>query len=195
MCRIMSVPDVDDVLEICDIGLCRYADAVMAGGIRRTDAVPCLLRLNLLAPGQNEMFTAIPPATAAQLTIEPLRQRMARHQQHVLALEPSFAAAAAAYAAALQDASGEVRTILGAAAINAALGLAIEGCATELFVMQPGGWCPPEYLDRALSLGLPGLRRGVRQRTIYQHSARTHPPTMDDFRETTRAGGDRKSVV
>lgn len=194
MCHIVNISDTVDVLEICDIGLRCYRNAVAAGEIDPAAAVPCLLRLNLLAPGGNGMLTPVPPATAAALTIDPLRRRMALYQHHMVALEPSFAAATAAYAETRQNMSGEIRTIHGTETLSALLRLTVDTCGVELLTMQRGGTRPPELLDRALASELPALRRGVAQRTIYQHAIRSHPSTMDYIREITRAGGEVRTV-
>jgi hypothetical protein len=194
MCRKVNVSDVIDVLEICEIGLSRYQEAVAAGGIEHGAATRCLLYLGLLAPGPDGLVIPVPPATAAQMMLEPLRREVARHQHHMAALEPSFASAAGAYTAALQSSSGDVRVIRGADMISVALQTSVDVCTSELLTVQPGGRRAPDPLNRALASELPALRRGVAQRTIYQHAVRSHAPTMDYIREITQAGGEVRTL-
>ena len=194
MCRKVHVSDNVDVLEICDIGLSRYQEAVVSGGIDAQEATPCLLQLGLLAPGPRGLLTPVPPATAAHRALDPLWREVAANQRHLAALEPSFAIATRAYAEAQRDNAAEIRTIHGAETISATLQFAVDSCSTELLTVQPGGSRSPELLDRALASELPALGRGVAQRTIYQHAIRAHGPTMDYARTIIRAGGEVRTV-
>ncbi|MGE5827054.1 MAG: hypothetical protein ACM30G_01655, partial [Micromonosporaceae bacterium] len=185
MCRKVMVSGNVDVLEICDIGVRRYREAVQQGSIASSEALPCLLQLGLLAPGPDGRLIPVPPTTAAQLAIEPVRQEVSRHERQLAVLDRSFASATTAYNEAQQDTVGELTMIQGARVISHRLQLAVGACTKELLTVQPGGRRPPELLERALASELPALRRGVRQRTIYQHAIRSHAPTMDYAREIT----------
>ncbi|MEC3992522.1 helix-turn-helix transcriptional regulator [Actinacidiphila sp. DG2A-62] len=63
-------------------------------------------------------------------------------------------------------------------------------CKEEMVTCQPGGGRPPEQLEQALARDLALLGRGVRMRTLYQHSARYHAPTRDYVEKVTAAGAE-----
>ena len=62
--------------------------------------------------------------------------------------------------------------------INAALNLATTECRTEVLTVQPGGHRPEHQLNRALQRDRPLTNRGVRIRTLYQHTVRHSQGTM-----------------
>jgi hypothetical protein len=194
MCHTVCVVDQVEVPGLCETGLAIYRDALVTGSVPADAAVPCLIDLGLLVPLPGGRLAPLAPATAAQLALDPLRRQIARHRRQVAALEQSFAAATAAYTAAQQQASDEIRQIHGAETISAVLRLTVDGCARELLTVQPGGRRPPELLERALASELPALRRGVAQRTIYQHAIRTHPPTIDYVRNIIAAGAQVRTT-
>ncbi|MDQ0938720.1 LuxR family transcriptional regulator [Streptomyces sp. V1I1] len=67
---------------------------------------------------------------------------------------------------------------------------ASRGCKTEMISSQPGGGRPVEQLEQAVARDLELLERGVRMRTLYQHSARHHPPTRAYVYQVTSAGAE-----
>jgi len=183
-----------DVVEICEAGLRCYHDAVRAGTLEPRRATPCLIQLGLVRPGPAGALVPVPPTTAAALLVEPLRQEIAHRQGAIVALEPSIAAATDAYWAAQRGKSGDLSSIRGAETISAALRLAVDSATEELLTVQPGGRRPPELLRRALEGEARALRRGVRQRTIYQHAIRSHAPTVDYIRKVVAAGAEVRTV-
>nr|MDT0526368.1 helix-turn-helix transcriptional regulator [Streptomyces sp. DSM 41633] len=62
--------------------------------------------------------------------------------------------------------------------INAALDLATAECRTEVLTVQPGGGRDEDSLSRSLERGLSVVHRGVRIRTLYQHTARHSQSTL-----------------
>ncbi|MFJ1710424.1 hypothetical protein [Streptomyces sp. NPDC088260] len=61
-----------------------------------------------------------------------------------------------------------------------ALEAGVAGCREEVRTAHPGGGRPVHVLEQSLPRDLRDLRRGIRQRTIYQHTVRsglTTPPT------------------
>jgi predicted DNA-binding transcriptional regulator len=64
------------------------------------------------------------------------------------------------------------------------------GCKEEMISCQPGGARPAEQLEQAVSRDLALLKRGVRMRTLYQHSARHHPSTREYVERVTAAGAE-----
>ncbi|AXG82738.1 LuxR family transcriptional regulator [Streptomyces paludis] len=67
-------------------------------------------------------------------------------------------------------------------------------CTEEALTVQPGGARPAGHLERALPRDLEMLGRGVRLRTLYQHTARYSPGTQEYVREVSAAGGEVRTL-
>ncbi|MFF7992037.1 LuxR C-terminal-related transcriptional regulator [Kitasatospora xanthocidica] len=67
-------------------------------------------------------------------------------------------------------------------------------CQHEVLTCQPGGGRAQELMDKAVSRDLTILGRGVRQRTLYQHTARASAPTQEYVRRITEAGGEVRTL-
>ncbi|WP_307790894.1 helix-turn-helix transcriptional regulator [Streptomyces actuosus] len=78
--------------------------------------------------------------------------------------------------------------------IGEALRLAVASCEEELLTAQPGGGRAPELLAEALPRDLDVLRRGVRQRTLYQHSVRSHQPTLTYIERVLAEGAQVRTL-
>ncbi|MCI3275682.1 LuxR C-terminal-related transcriptional regulator [Streptomyces cylindrosporus] len=68
------------------------------------------------------------------------------------------------------------------------------GCTEERMSLQSGGGRPPELLEADREHTLELLRRGVRVRTLYQHTARTSLATRTYVQEVTRQGAEVRTV-
>lgn len=80
---------------------------------------------------------------------------------------------------ALNPAPTHAITVLeGPNRINAALNVATAECRTEMLTVQPGGGRPEDALSQALERDRPLIDRGVRMRTLYQHTVRHSQGTM-----------------
>ncbi|MDX6347497.1 MAG: hypothetical protein QOF84_2287 [Streptomyces sp.] len=63
-------------------------------------------------------------------------------------------------------------------------------CKVEMITCQPGGGRPPEQLEQAAARDIELLCRGVRMRTLYQHSARHHVATSEYVDRVTGSGAE-----
>ncbi|WP_424217584.1 LuxR C-terminal-related transcriptional regulator (plasmid) [Streptomyces sp. BI20] len=68
-------------------------------------------------------------------------------------------------------------------------------CRSEVLTCQPGGPRAPHLLEQAFARDLAMIRRGVVMRTLYQHTARRHPPTREYVRRVTAAGGEVRTLT
>ncbi|GGS12323.1 MULTISPECIES: LuxR C-terminal-related transcriptional regulator [Streptomyces] len=68
-------------------------------------------------------------------------------------------------------------------------------CTREVLAAQPGGPRPAAQLLAARDRDRQLLERGVRLRTLYQHAARFHPPTVKYAEEVTRLGAEVRTVT
>jgi hypothetical protein len=78
--------------------------------------------------------------------------------------------------------------------INNLIGAAIKDCGQELLTAQPLGRRTANYLALAEDRDIKALGRGVRMRTLYQHSARHSPPTREYVAEIIRLGGQVRTL-
>ncbi|MEU8775793.1 LuxR C-terminal-related transcriptional regulator [Streptomyces sp. NPDC048606] len=161
-------------------------------------AVANLLRDRLLAPvpGSDGLLTAVSPRTAAAELVgeeeDALRRRLAeldRTRARLTALNPLYEAAGQRRGEVggidVVDSRERVMTLISDAAGR---------CAHECLTVQPGGGRPAGHLERALPRDLALISRGVRMRTLYQHTARYSPPTQEYAAKVTAAGGEIRTL-
>ncbi|MER5771952.1 helix-turn-helix transcriptional regulator [Streptomyces sp. NPDC001985] len=107
-----------------------------------------------------------------------MERNIERHQNTLAALRSSFLAAEGVYRKVRQQVELPIESLMGVDVISEALRLAVGACKEELLTAQPGGGRSPDLLAEALPRDLALVRRGVQQRTLYQHSVRSHSPTL-----------------
>ncbi|GGU88141.1 LuxR family transcriptional regulator [Streptomyces filipinensis] len=179
----------------CAQGLERYREALNDGTI--SGEVPaCLLDFGLLRPmpGVDGFYVPIPPKVAeAELSRSVVLE--IEHRQNTLAsLRSSFVAAESLYHRAQHDTGAPIESLRGADVISQSLRLAVEACGEELLTAQPGGGRSPALLAEALPRDLALVRRGVTQRTLYQHSVRSHQPTLAYIERVTAEGAEVRTL-
>nr|WP_236241849.1 helix-turn-helix transcriptional regulator [Streptomyces sp. CC228A] len=168
--------------EPCEAGRHLYAAALRAGRIARSevDAAPCLLDLALLHPDPDDTdwLRPVPPSIALNQLIHPIEREIQQRRQRALSLADAFEPFMT-ITTATPPATAAINVLEGLAVINAELDRVIEECSVELLTIQPGsGRKGPESVKAALRRVEPLLDRGVRMRTLYQHTARHHSATM-----------------
>jgi hypothetical protein len=88
-----------------------------------------------------------------------------------------------------------LRRITGLREINALLTAAASECRQSVATAQPRGPRQPEVLEQALPRDVAMLGRGVRMRTIYQHTARFSAPTQAYVEKVTALGGEVRTLA
>ncbi|WP_175647509.1 helix-turn-helix domain-containing protein [Streptomyces cyaneochromogenes] len=68
-------------------------------------------------------------------------------------------------------------------------------CEQEMITCQPGGGRPTAELEQAVARDTALLGRGVRMRTLYQHSARRHAPTQAYVDRIAPAGAEVRTMT
>ncbi|WMX45990.1 helix-turn-helix transcriptional regulator [Streptomyces roseicoloratus] len=135
------------------------------------------------------------PPVAEARTLGPLRRRLEELRQEIDTATLEFAALREVYA---EQAGGPTEdpsvVLLEAADVNVMLDRAARECRTDLLTAQPGGPRPAEVLDQALARDAEMLERGVRMRTLYQHSARFSPATEAYVERLTEAGAEVRTL-
>ncbi|MER6103869.1 LuxR C-terminal-related transcriptional regulator [Streptomyces sp. NPDC001832] len=113
----------------------------------------------------------------------------------LLSAQAAFAALSEAYAGARGDRQEAVTLLTGGSLISSALEAAVAACSEELMTAQPGGGREPHLLAEARERDVRLLSRSVRQRTIYQHTVRSHPATMSYIEEVAEAGAQVRTLT
>ncbi|WP_315973496.1 helix-turn-helix transcriptional regulator [Streptomyces somaliensis] len=177
--------------EPCEAGKHLYAAALRAGRIARSeiDAAPCLIDLALLHPDPDDpqWLRPVPPSIALNQLIHPIEREIQQRRQRALSLTDTFEPFMTITAAAPRT-SDTINVLEGLAVINAELDRVTDECTVELLTIQPGSGRRPENVKAALRRVEPLLGRGVRMRTLYQHTARHHSATMGYVERITPYG-------
>ncbi|GGY20359.1 hypothetical protein GCM10010384_28650 [Streptomyces djakartensis] len=170
------------VTELCEEGSRLYADALRAGRIARTDVTtaPCLLEFALLHPDPDdeELLRPVPPTVALTERLHPIERDIAERRELSIriadAFEPFMNLGIPATAI-----DHSITVLEGGDRINAALNLATAQSQVEMLTIQPSD---DRFSERSLTQGLERdralIERGVRIRTLYQHTARYSPQKL-----------------
>ncbi|MEV0603116.1 LuxR C-terminal-related transcriptional regulator [Streptomyces sp. NPDC050315] len=136
----------------------------------------------------------VPPGIAEAELARSVERDIERRQKELSALRASFLAAESLYRHAQEDSGVPIESLNGAEVISQSLRLAVDGCKEELLTAQPGGGRSPDLLAEALPRDLALLQRGVRQRTLYQHSVRWHRPTLAYIERVSAEGAQVRTL-
>ncbi|MEU3752933.1 LuxR C-terminal-related transcriptional regulator [Streptomyces olivoreticuli] len=190
MCRKPDTGDDGPAPEICEKGLNFYAD--LLGAASSTEGCPaCLLDLGVVQYADDGRPVAIPPGLATNALIRPLERALEEKQRALATARVSLQRVEEIYRAGHKsNGDAAVRVISGMDVISSTLSSAVLSCQEELLTAQPGGGRPQELLEKALASDLEALGRGVRQRTIYQHTVRSHAPTLSYVEQVCAAGAE-----
>lgn len=169
------------VTELCEAGSRVYAIALRTGRIARTDveSAPCLMEFGLLHPDIDDAnwLRPVPPSVALAQRLNPIEQEITDRRRLSMQLadvfEPFMAMSAQATAA-----THAITVLEGLDRINAALDLATVQCRVEMLTVQPSGRRLEHILRQGLERDRALTDRGVRIRTLYQHTARYSPETQ-----------------
>ncbi|MFB7242325.1 helix-turn-helix transcriptional regulator [Streptomyces populi] len=169
------------VTELCGEGGQLYADALRMGRIARADveSAPCLMEFALLHPDPDDAnwLRPVPPSAALAQRLSAIEREITERRRMSIELADAFepfmtlSAQAAATTHSITVLEGNDR-------INAALDLATAQCQTEMLTVQPSGPRPERSLIQGLERDRPLIERGVRIRTLYQHTARYSPEKL-----------------
>ncbi|WP_328837800.1 helix-turn-helix transcriptional regulator [Streptomyces europaeiscabiei] len=169
------------VTELCEAGSRVYATALRTGRIARMDveSAPCLMEFGLLHPDLDDAnwLRPVPPSVALAQRLNPIEQEITDRRRLSMQLadvfEPFMAMSAQATAA-----THAITVLEGLDRINAALDLATVQCRVEMLTVQPSGRRLEHILQQGLERDRALTNRGVRIRTLYQHTARYSPETQ-----------------
>ncbi|MEU4655690.1 helix-turn-helix transcriptional regulator [Streptomyces sp. NPDC023723] len=169
------------ITDLCEEGGRLYTSALRAGRIARADAAsaPCLMEFALLHPDPDDpdWLRPVPPSVALAQHLYPIEREITERRRLSVELADAFEPFLAAGAQSASD-TDLITVLEGQDRINAALNLATSQCHTEVLTVQPGKRRLESNLLKGLERDRPFLDRGVRLRTLYQHTARHSPETL-----------------
>ncbi|MFI5620292.1 hypothetical protein [Streptomyces sp. NPDC051567] len=156
-----------------------------------------LLRLLRQAPGRPEELIPASPDAAAAEVVGPLEAQLARAAAHAQSVRDDLHSLMPHYHAARRerDRLEGVDVLPDLASASAMLTEESARCREEVFSIQPGGGRTPNRLGEAIERDLAMLRRGVRMRTLYQHSARPSLSTQGYVETLTEAGAEYRTAA
>ncbi|MEU2223283.1 helix-turn-helix transcriptional regulator [Streptomyces sp. NPDC018347] len=167
--------------ELCPEGSRLYASALRTGRVSRADveAAPCLMEFALLHPDPDDAnwLRPVPPSVALSQRLNPLEREIGERRR----LSTELAAAFEPFMNLSTQATATTHSITvleGLDRINTALDLATAQCRTEVLTVQPSARHPERRLVEGLERDKPLIERGVRIRTLYQHTARYSPERL-----------------
>ncbi|GAB2863933.1 helix-turn-helix transcriptional regulator [Streptomyces deserti] len=163
------------VTEMCEEGGRLYANALRAGRIAREDVepAPCLMELALLHPDPDDpdWLRPVPPALALAQRLTPLEREIAERRRWSIELSDAFEPFMA-LSTQTASATHSITVLEGSDRINAALDLATAQCQNEMLTVQPSNRFTERTIRQGLERDQALIERGVRIRTLYQHTVR-----------------------
>ncbi|MFF0386223.1 LuxR C-terminal-related transcriptional regulator [Streptomyces sp. NPDC004286] len=157
-----------------------------------------LLELGLLlSDGRADGLIPVDPAIAEIAVRAPLEQEIRRRQSELVDIHTRLRPLAplfTQYERTGRHADG-VRFFGEAHEVRRELSLMTRLCAEEMVSIQPGGGRSPDTLRGIIDESLAMSARGVRLRTLYQHSARASLSTQRYVRAVSAAGAEIRTTA
>lgn len=169
-------------------------DARIAEGAAEHEAFTFLVDLGLLGfdPG-TESYLPVDPATVQSRVVAPMGQRAAELLSESTSWANTFADLGLAFRRTAPT-DQPIVELRGSANINRFLIAAVGDAQSELLTAQPDGARSPDELERAIQRDRKALARGVRMRTLYQHSARRSVATREYVEEVMKVGAEVRTL-
>jgi DNA-binding CsgD family transcriptional regulator len=169
------------VTDLCEEGGRLYTDALRTGRIARADAeqAPCLMEFALVHPDPDDAdwLRPVPPSVALAQRLNPIEHEITERRRLSIELAGVFEPFMA-LSAQTTTTTDSIMVLEGGARINAALNLATAQAQNEVLTVQPSGNRPERSLVQGLERDKLLTDRGVRIRTLYQHTARYSPEKL-----------------
>ncbi|MFF4358084.1 LuxR C-terminal-related transcriptional regulator [Streptomyces sp. NPDC001604] len=175
-----------------EIATALAADTTAVEEIRKS-----LQDLHLLSPSApGRPVVPLDPEVAEAELVTPLEVEIGRRRREIGRIHEELRSLAADYRARPGGLPADVPiTVLDdVEEVRREIDRARYGCTQERMSLQSGGGRPPELLEADREHTLELLRRGVRVRTLYQHTARTSLATRTYVQEISRRGAEVRTV-
>ena len=159
------------------------------------EGVTLLFDLGLLVTSDDESrYLPVDPASVQTRVVVPLSREGSDLLRESAEWAEAFADLGQTYRRATRSDIAPITELRGVPQIDSFLQAMISDARTELLTAQPYGRRPAEQLAAAENRDLRALDRGVKMRTLYQHSARQSPPTREYVAELSAHGGEVRTL-
>lgn len=175
-----------------------YRTALREGRVPADEVPRCLTELGLVVADDADppgWCLPVAPDAARFAVLSTMEDRLAEQRRALRSASARLTAFESLYAREQRSALPALVRLTEKAVISAALEAAVGDCRHELLTAQPGGGRAEATLREALGRDLRALRRGVRQRTLYQHTVHAHRPTMAYIERVTEAGAEVRTLA
>ncbi|MFF4953017.1 LuxR C-terminal-related transcriptional regulator [Streptomyces chattanoogensis] len=155
------------------------------------------MRLVCRALGSGSALVAVNPAVAVAQLLFPIERALRTRQEEVERVRAELEGLMPLYNASMDRRSRleavEVLPDLGT--VRAMLTHLAASCEQEVLTSQPGGGRSEPVLEEAITRDEDMLRRGVRMRILYQHTARFSQPTHSYVERVTPLGAEVRTLA
>jgi sugar-specific transcriptional regulator TrmB len=182
-----------------------YEEAALNGGLKDNDprlaeggalkpALDLLVSLNLLVHDHdNAVFVPVDPSTVQSHVVGPMSQRGAELLGESSEWARAFSGLSQAWRRSPTAVRGPITEFQGKA-IQTFINGAVAEAEEELLTAQPQAGRERASLKEAANLNKAAIDRGVKMRTLYQHSARRHALTRDYVSEVSGHGAEVRTL-
>lgn len=169
----------------------------MEGSLPQDEVADCLRTLHLMVADRDSpgFMIPVPPETASFAALAPIEEAIVEQRRTLRSARAALSVFEALYADVHRLQQPALTRLTGEAVISKALEAGVAGCREEVRTAHPGGGRPAHVLKESLIRDLGNLRRGIRQRTIYQHTVRSHRATLSYIEQVTSAGAEVRTVA
>ena len=183
-----------------------YANAVAHGHLDAEDprlqegselrpALELLIDIGLLRfDDEATQYYPVDPAEVQSRVVVPLGQQGADLLTESARWAGVFTNLGQTYRKSPHLSSRPITEVRGFANINSYIQAAVSDCRKELLTAQPHGRRPAPQLALAVNRDIQALNRGIKMRTLYQHSARQSPATREYVGEVTQHGAEVRTL-
>ncbi len=183
-----------------------YTNAVSHGSLRADDprlapdsdlrpALDLLLDIGLLRHDEDQgLYFPVDPAAIQSQVVVPLGVQGAELLTESARWADAFSDLGQIFRTSPQAAVSPITEIHGLDNINSFIHAAVNDSRHELLTAQPHGRRPAATLTVAENRDVKALERGVRMRTLYQHSARHSPATREYVADVVERGAEVRTL-
>jgi hypothetical protein len=158
-------------------------------------ALDLLLDIGLLVRSDSAGdYLPVDPSTVQNRVVVPLSREGADLLHESAEWAESFAQLGQTYRRATRSDVAPILEIRGLPQIDNYLQALVSDCRSELLTAQPYGRRPANALAQAENRDVRALDRGIKMRTLYQHSARQSPATREYVAEITAHGAEVRTL-
>jgi hypothetical protein len=181
--------------EICRGGGIAASDYRISEGGELEGALDLLVEMGLLShDDEHDRWIPEDPASVQSRVVSPLSQQAARLLAESAQWNDAFGSLAHSWRRAPQAHASSAISYLRGASIQMFLEQLLTECEEELLTAQPEAGRNPTHLAQAALRDIGTVERGVKMRTLYQHSARRSSSTRKYVAAVTARGAEVRTL-